>query len=263
MPKIKINDITMYYEMHGEGEPLVLVSGFGADHLGWTPVLDAFAKDYQVILFNNRGIGQTDIPEGDYSIEQMADDIFSLCAALNIKNAHFIGNSMGGHLVQMLAYRYPTLVKSLVISNSAVSIKSVFHVYLSAQLELMKANAPVEALMKAMISWAFSSYYLSQPGKLDELIRLGKNNPHPFTITGYEGQLAALHAFDSSGWLEKIKVRTLVLTGDQDIILFPALSKQLAADIPNAQFYCFENCGHIPHIEYPQEYVRIVKKFLN
>jgi len=252
----------MYYEIHGKGEPLVLVSGFSADHLGWTPVLGALSQEFQVILLNNRGAGQTDVPKGFYSIEQMAHDIFSLCEALKIKSAHFIGNSMGGHLVQMLAYKYPTLIKKLIISNSAMSIKSVFHIYLNAHLELLKANAPIESLMKAMCAWGFSAQYLAQPGKLDDLIRLAQQNPYPFTITGYEGQLAAISTFDSSEWLKEIKAQTLVVTGDQDIILLPELSKKMAAEIPHAQLHCFENCGHIPHIEYPQEYVRVIKKFL-
>lgn len=262
MPKIKVNDINMYYEIHGKGEPLVLVSGFSADHLGWTSVLGALAQDYQVILFNNRGAGQTDVPQGPYSIEQMAHDIFSLCEALHIKSAYFIGNSMGGHLVQMLAHQYPALIKKMVISNSAMSIKSVFHVYLSAHYELLKANAPIGSLLKAMCAWGFSAQYLSQPGRLDDLIRLAQHNPYPFTIAGFEGQFAAISNFDSSEWLKEIKVPTLVVTGDQDIILFPEFSKKLAAEISNAQFHCFENCGHIPHIEYPQEYVRIIKDYL-
>lgn len=262
MPKIKVNNINMYYEIHGEGRPLVLVSGFSADHLGWTPVLGALSKKYQVILFNNRGAGQTDVPSGVYSIEQMAHDIFSLCKALNIFNADFIGNSMGGFLVQQLAYQYPALTRSIVISNSVMSrSSSVFQIYADAQLELIKANAPSEALCKIGISWCFSWDYLSQPGKLEALIQLSKSNPHPFTVTGYEGQLAAIKTFDARPWIKKIKAPTLVVTGDEDIIFFHALSKKIAAAIPNAKFHCFEKCGHIPHIEHPEEYVRVVTNF--
>ncbi|MCX7125258.1 MAG: alpha/beta hydrolase [Gammaproteobacteria bacterium] len=263
MPKIKINDITMYYEIHGKGEPLVFVSGFGADHLGWTPVLDAFSADYQVILFNNRGVGQTSVPKGPYSIDQMAKDIADLCSALNINNAHFIGNSMGGCLVQTLAYQYPSLVKSIVISNSAMTIHSVFGIYIAAHLELMKANAQIESLLKSMCSWVFSFYYLSKPGNLEILIQLGKNNPYPFSIAGYEAQYAALDAFDSRAWVQEIKVPVLIITADQDIVLSPILSNKLLSEIKHAKFYCFENCGHLPHIENPRKYSEVVKLFLS
>lgn len=262
MPKAKINDITLYYEIHGAGEPLVLISGFGADHVGWTPVLDAFAKHYQVILLNNRGSGQTDAPIGPYSIVQMAKDTAALCDFLSIKQAHFIGNSMGGYIVQQLAHDYPALTKSIVISNSSLYTESVFHYYLAAQLELMKSNAAPETLMRAMCTWIFSYHYLSQPGKYDELIQWGKSNPYPFTIAGYEGQFAALKNFDSREWANRIAAPTLVLASDHDIILCPVLSKKIVSAIKHAEFYCFETCGHIPHIEKPHEYVRVVQNFL-
>jgi pimeloyl-ACP methyl ester carboxylesterase len=262
MPKIKVNDISMYYEVHGQGEPLVFVSGFSADHLIWMSVVEKFSDQYQVILFDNRGAGQTDAPQGPYTIEQMASDIAELCKQLGISKAHFVGNSMGGYLVQMLAYRHTSLVKSLVISNSAMFTYTPFHIYVKAQLELIKANAPAEALIKASCSWAFSFQYLSQPGKLDELVHLGLNNPHPFTITGYEAQYAALNAFDSRSWAKNIQIPTLVIGSDQDLIFNPSLFEALAKEIPGSTYYCFKDCGHLPHLEHPDEYVILVKNFL-
>jgi 3-oxoadipate enol-lactonase len=170
MPKIKINDITMYYETHGQGEPLVFVSGFSADHFVWESVFEKFTDKYQVILFDNRGAGQTDVPQGPYTIEQMAKDTADLCAHLGITQAHFVGNSMGGFIVQMLAQQHSHLVKSAVISNSAMLTYTPFHLYIAAQLELIKAKAPLESLIKASCCWAFSFQYLMQPGKREELI---------------------------------------------------------------------------------------------
>nr|WP_258956523.1 alpha/beta fold hydrolase [Legionella sainthelensi] len=69
MPRIKVNDISMYYERHGQGEPIVFIAGFSADHLAWAAIVEYLKEKYQVILFDNRGIGQTDIPEGLYSID--------------------------------------------------------------------------------------------------------------------------------------------------------------------------------------------------
>lgn len=262
MPKIKVNDISMYYEIHGQGEPVIFVSGFSADHLPWMPIVEKFSNHYQVVLFDNRGAGQTDIPQGPYTIEQMANDIAELCKQINISKAHFVGNSMGGYLVQMLAYRYPSLVKSLVISNSALFTYTPFHFYVAAQLELIKANAPAESLIKASCAWAFSYRYLSQPEKLNELVQWGLNNPYPFTVMGYEAQYAALDAFDSRSWAKEIKAPTLVIGGDQDLIFNPQLFETLAKEIPGSIYHCFKECGHLPHLEYPEEYASLVKNFL-
>lgn len=262
MPKIKVNDIAMYYETHGEGEPIIFIGGFSVDHLTWHQVVAKFADQYQVILFDNRGAGQSDVSQGPYTIEQMAKDIVDLCAALNIQQAHFIGNSMGGYLVQTLAYRYPMLVKSAVISNSTMVAHTCFHFYLAAQLALLKTQASLEAIIKASCSWVFSFQFLSQPNKLAEIIQLSLMNPHPFTITAYEGQYAALNAFDSRSWAKEIKAPTLIISGEQDLVFDPSNSEALANQIEGAQYYCFKECGHLPHIEYPDLYATVIKNFL-
>lgn len=96
MPTAKLNDITMYYEVQGEGTPLIFIGGFSADHLVWAEQALAFMSDFQVITLDNRGAGQTTIPDGAYTVEQMADDVVSLCQHLDIEQAYFVGHSMGG-----------------------------------------------------------------------------------------------------------------------------------------------------------------------
>lgn len=262
MPKIKVNDINMYYEIQGEGEPLVLIAGFSVDHTTWQSVVDIFKKNFQVIVFDNRGAGQTDAPIGQYSIAQMADDTAKLCAALNITNAHFIGNSMGGFILQYLARHYAHLVKSATISNSALTIECVFHLYVAAQLQFIKANAPVRALIIASCSWAFSYDFLMQRNMLEAMIALGLNNPYPFTLAGYEGQYAALDVFDSRAFAPEINVPTLVVSGDEDKIFSEPTTKALADAIPHSTYHCFKTCGHLPMVEYPEQFAAIVTQWI-
>jgi 3-oxoadipate enol-lactonase len=127
----------------------------------------------------------------------LVKDVTKLCNKLAITKAHFVGNSMGGFIVQTLAYLHPGLVKSVIISNSNYTIKSCFNIYLSAQINLLIAHAPIEELIKASLSWVFSFRFLSQPGMLAKLIDRNRKNPYPFTITGYKGQYAALNTFNS------------------------------------------------------------------
>lgn len=262
MPNISVNDISMYYEIHGKGEPLVFISGFGADHLNWTPILDFFAKEFQVILLCNRGAGKSDVPEGNYTILQMSNDAIALCDALNIERAHFVGSSMGGMIVQMIAHQHPSRVKSVVISNSVSKVECVFRFYIEAQLALIKANAEIGFLTKAICAWLFSYDFLALPGRLAQLIELQKRNPNPFTVRGYEGQISALKEFDSRAWIHEISVPTLILSSDQDIIFSPEKVKALHSKIRNSQYHCFKNNAHLPHIENPKEYFEIVSKFL-
>jgi len=263
MPKTQINGISLYYENHGKGEPVVLIAGFGADHTLWNETVELLKDTHQVIVLDNRGAGQSDAPKEPYSIEQMAKDTAMLCKSLGIQKTHFVGNSMGGFILQTLAYQYPDLVQSAIISNSTDSIQCCFNIYVGAQLELLKAGAPLSALIKASSSWVFSYHYLSHPGILDALLKIGLENPFPFTITGYEGQCAALDGFDATPWAGKIKVPVLVISGAEDLIFSEISVRRLADKIPGAEYYCFDQCGHLPMLEYPEKFVSVIRKFLS
>ena len=93
MPMVKVNDINMYYETHGEGEALILISGNGAESSQWKDMIPTFSKNYKVIPFDNRGAGRTDRPNMEYSMDMMANDVIGLMDALAIEKAHILGAS--------------------------------------------------------------------------------------------------------------------------------------------------------------------------
>src|SRR5579871_570460 len=125
MPTISVNDIDMYYEVHGEGEPLVLIAGTNSDHTLYRGITPQLAAKYQVIVFDNRGVGQTSKPDIPYSIEMMADDTAGLLDALGITGAHMLGTSMGGRIAVALALRHPRHVKSLILVSTVMTMKGV------------------------------------------------------------------------------------------------------------------------------------------
>lgn len=263
MSTAKVNDINMYYEVHGKGEPLVLIAGFSADHFAWREVLEDLIEQFQVIIFDNRGVGQSDVPEGDYSIEQMADDVIGLCQHLNINKAHFLGNSMGGMITQMIGYRHPDYIKSLIISNSAMNRNCGFKYFMDAQFELIGKGAPFPQLIKATSSWVYSYPYLSKNNNLEKVISYTINNPYPFTVAGYAGQRTALNQFDSCDWLSQIEAPTLVIGGDLDVIFIPPMIEAIANNIPNSEYIEFQQCGHLPMMECPQQFIETVSQFVN
>src|ERR1700719_4418655 len=120
MPTIRVNDIDMYYEIHGEGEPVVLIAGLNSDHTLYRGIIPRLAENYQVVAFDNRGVGQTDKPDIPYSIEMMAEDTAGLLNALGIEQAHLLGTSMGGRIAAALALQHPQQVKSLILVSTIV-----------------------------------------------------------------------------------------------------------------------------------------------
>src|SRR6266567_1513059 len=115
MPYVKVNDINMYYEIHGDGEPLVLIVGLATDISEWDAIIGWLAKKYKVLAFDNRGAGRTDKPDAHYSIEMMANDTVGLMQTLGIEQAHVLGISMGGRIALALALQHPKRVKKLVL----------------------------------------------------------------------------------------------------------------------------------------------------
>ena len=116
MPKIKVNDINIYYEIYGEGFPYVMIMAMAGDVNWWTPeIIEASSQNFKTIIFDNRGTGQTDEPAIDYSMKLFADDTVGLMDALNIEKAHILGVCMGGFIAQEIALSYPDRVEKLIL----------------------------------------------------------------------------------------------------------------------------------------------------
>ena len=116
MPRIKVQDIDLYYEIHGEGYPMVLIRGLGSNADHWYTQTPVFSSRYRVVSFDNRGIGRSDKPNEPYTISMMADDTVGLMDALGISRAHILALSMGGMIAQEIALKYPEKVESLVLA---------------------------------------------------------------------------------------------------------------------------------------------------
>jgi 3-oxoadipate enol-lactonase len=261
MPVVNLDNIKMFYQISGEGEPLILLAGFGVDHRVWQTIVAGLADQFKVIVLDNRGIGQSSTPDYPYTIDMMADDVVQFCQALNIKQAHFLGGSMGGAIVQTLGYRYPELCRSLIIYNSFAEISERYSWFAKAKLKAMQLNLPTRVLAELSVGWVFSNSFLAQTELIDGLLDMAAINPYLQTEIGYRCQLNALLNFNSNSWLAKIKVPTLIIGSDQDLIVPVEDFHYLAATIPEAEYYQFNGAGHTPHLEEPERFKEVVLNF--
>jgi 3-oxoadipate enol-lactonase len=307
MPKIKIkNNASMYYEEYGVGdgddkrETIVFVGGFTADHFAWNAAARLCSTKYRTIIFDNRGVGQSDCPPTPYTLELMVDDIKELCEALGIKQAYFVGNSLGGQIVMMLTHRYPALVKAAVVSNSAikpgsfiVGLMALFEAQLALLRLIESQNAESqgaegqsvdgnnvdgknidgqnalsvklkEIFVKTNLGWIFSDDFLSRPGMIELLVRAHVENKHPITAMGFTNQLNAFMISDISALLKDIKCPCLVITSEGDRTVPVAETKKIADATPGAQYLLFPGkVGHLPHIEQPEKFCQILFDFID
>jgi 3-oxoadipate enol-lactonase len=262
MPKVKVNDVNLYYEVQGKGEPLILISGFSCDHLFWQNVIADLTRDYQVITIDNRGAGQSDCPDDPYTIDIMADDIAELCNHLQYQKIHVIGVSMGGVIAMALAAKYPELVRTAVISNSPIKIDFKFKLVAAAHLIALESKVNSEIVIYSSLAWSFSSKFLDRPDIVDNLVEMRKTNPYPISAVGYRAQLNALTTADTTVWLPKINTPCLIIGSDQDIIVNESETQEIANAIKNSEYYCFKDTGHVPHIERPKVFTKLVLEFI-
>jgi len=172
MPKVKVNDIQIYYEVHGEGFPLIMIMGLGANLDWWDPrLIQELSKKFKLVTFDNRGVGRTDISDRKYTIELFANDTAGLMDALGISRAHVFGVSMGGMIAQELALNYPKKVEKLVLcSTNCGGKKSV----LASQeiLEMLKADRSAfspEEIARMTIPLLFTEDFIKNYPDLIEL----------------------------------------------------------------------------------------------
>ena len=261
MPTIRANGIDIYYQIHGQGEPLLLIAGLGCDCLLWTPILDALARQYQVIIFDNRGAGRSSAPDALYSVDQMAADTFALLDHLKICKTHVLGHSLGGAVAQTLAHQHPRVVNKLILCTTSQRFNQVSRLVESNILALREKSIAIPLIVDAILPWLYSSNFLEKSQQLETLKAQMLHAPYPQSTIGFKGQYYALATFDSSDWLAMISNPTLVLAGEDDRLCLHD-PHTLAKTLKQAQYIVFPHTGHLPFVEAPEDFVRHIIAFM-
>lgn len=213
MPTVTVNDITVYYEVRGEGEPLVLIGGLSNVITDYARMIPRLSRRCTVITFDNRGAGRTDKPDIPYSIGMMADDTAGLLNALGLGPVNVLGISMGGRIAVDLALRYPALVKSLILVSTFV-----------------KRIPPNR-----------SSHLLTVMLKIAQWRTMG--NTYAQSRDAALRQRDASRSYDAADRLNEIDVPTLILHGKKDRLAPYALAEEMHAGIRGSRMITF-NGGH-------------------
>jgi pimeloyl-ACP methyl ester carboxylesterase len=262
MPRVRVGDIEMHYVEAGAGEPLVLVMGFGGDHLAWGFQTPVFAARYRVIVFDNRGAGQTDAPDLPYTTRLMADDTAGLMDALGIERAHVLGFSMGGMIAQELTLNHPHRVRSLQLHATYARadgyLKALSTVWRTVRTELDR-----EASLRTMALWFFAQRtYTERPELVEMILQNSLANPHPQSLTGFLRQGEAVAAHDTLDRLGALRCPTLVSVGEEDILVSPHFARELAEHVPGATLRTIPAAGHVYIWERPDVFNAMCLEFL-
>lgn len=265
MPFAAINKIRMHYEVAGEGDPVLMINGLSAPAVNWALQVKALAPHFRVVTFDNRGVGETDLPpEPLYSTAQLADDAAALLRHLGIPRAHVVGASMGGTIAQELALRHPRLVRSLVLACTWAQGDARFLHTIEAWMSLAYRVPIEERFRYVLYPWVFGPAFLAQPQNVEAAFQRTMAYPHQTKPEAIERQARGLLAWNGTRVkrLGAIRVPTLVLVGREDILTPPAFSKTLAGLIRRARLSVLPG-GHAFFVEEADAFNRAVKRFLN
>lgn len=263
MPVAKLKNINLYYEIHGKGEPLLMLTDIADDIQTWQFIISNLSKHFQLILLDNRGSGRSDTPENEYSIEQFARDSIELLDFIKIPKAHILGHGMGGFIAQEIAINNPERVLKLILECTApystLRNNQLFNIF-----EDFEKNKIEKALwFKSFYFWIYSHKFLDDTEFMDALIQFNINYPNAQSALGFKRQIEALKKFDSRTRLSKITAETLVIIGEEDILIRAKDAEKLYQGITMASYPVFiEQCGHSIHNEDPKTFVHTVLSFL-
>jgi pimeloyl-ACP methyl ester carboxylesterase len=247
LPITNANGTDLYYEIHGEGEPLLLIMGLSLSSKSWFRTLPALSKQYKVIIFDNRGVGLSGKPNTPYSIELMAEDAKEVLDAAGVESAHVYGISMGGMIAQRLALKYPNRIKSLILGCTTSGGEN--HVQPGADVSMLMLSRGSSTATPEEMAWA-TAPILYSPAFIEnhrELISedIKKRIEIPIQPYAYMLQLQACLAHNTYNELNSIKVPTLVIHGNADRLVPYENGVTLANKIPNAELLTIQGAGHI------------------
>lgn len=232
MPLIQANGINIYYQEEGNSKkPLViLIAGLSRDHSIWSEVVPELSSYFHILTYDNRGAGQSDKPPGPYSGELFSRDLEALIKSLHLPPAIIVGHSMGGFIAQYFASRCPKQVTKLILCSTCIKQSRKAIAYLERRLESCQKQESLEEAMAAVLPQVYSHRFLN-PKKFQSLIQAAQSNPYPQPTYALEAQIIACMSHDSSSLLSSIQAPTLVITGSEDILMPPDISRLLASKI--------------------------------
>jgi aminoacrylate hydrolase len=250
----------LYYEVHGQGPPLVLISGLNGVGGFWTPHLDVLARSYTVVLHDHRGTGQSSPSRIDYSVEQMAGDLVELLDHLEIGTADFVGHSTGGAICQVLGIDHPERVASLVLSATWTAADGYFRRLFELRAEVLRAMGP-EGYVRASLMFMRPPAWIRDHDATqnEEIAAMVANFPVPEVMLS---RIAALLKFDRRAELGRIAAPTLVVGARDDMVTPIYYSEALAELIPGAETAILEAGGHFFPIAAAEAFRGLLLDFL-
>lgn len=258
---VPVGDINIAYRALGQGEPVVLIMGYGATMDVWDPhFLENLSSKYRVIVFDNRGMGNTTAPPGNFSIAQFANDTAGLMTALGIDKAHVLGWSMGSFVAQEMAIRHPEKVNKIILYAGDCGGKEAVAPSPEVLKDLSDSSGSPEESGMRLLNLLFPKDWLATQPAFYKWFPIPKETSLPENI---ERQMQAIATWPGTyEQLGSIKSPALVVTGTEDVVTPPENAFILAQKINGSWLVQFNGAGHGLMYQYPDRLAKIIEDFI-
>jgi len=258
--RIKAHGIQMNYELSGEkGAPVVVLShSLSSTLLMWNPQMDALNPHFQVLRYDMRGHGKSDITSGPYTLELLADDVIGLLDALKIDRVHYVGLSIGGMIGQSLALNHAHRLRSLALCDTAAVIPAEAQPVWQERMDKARGKGMEAQVDETMERW-FTPSFLKQSSPMVEIIR---KQILATSVQGYIGCAEAIRKLNYLDRLPEIKLSTLIMVGEDDPGTPVSASEAMHKHLSNSKLFILPSARHLSNIEQARAFNEILLKFL-
>lgn len=262
MPFAEANGQRLFYAESGDGDPLLLVQGLGADHLSWELQLSAWTPHFRTIVFDNRDAGQSSYSSEAYDIPDLAADTIALADALGLETFHLLGMSMGGAIAQEVGLAVPDRVRTLTLCMTWGGSG-----LWAAERSRLMANAamrtPREEHVEQLLLLCLSEDMYDDPDRIAWFRRLALDNPHPQTPEAFCRQVQAVGRHEARDRLDGLPMPVHVIGGEHDLMCPVWKSEELARLIPDATLTVIPEAPHAANLECADRFNELVIDWLN
>ena len=260
MPLIKVNDINLYYELHGpeNADVIVFSNGIFMSTASWGFQVAELKKHFRVLLYDCRGMWKSDHPAGEYSMEQHADDLAGLLAALNISKAHIAGISYGGEISMVFALKYPATARSLIVSSSVSQLDPLLKAIGQSWSDAMRTG-DAATLFNVSLPYNFSEEWIAANGPL---LEASKKRYEEMDFDSVSRLMAAFTNLGITSELSRITAPTLVLVGENDLLKTRKYAEIISKSISGAELLIIPHAGHAVCLEKPAEFNSAIMGFV-
>ena len=249
MPTTNVNGISIYYERHGAGAPLLWIGGLGANVREIPYLIDSYSRHFEMIVYDGRGCGRSDKPAGDYSIPGFADDAAALLDALGVEAAFVYGSSLGGMVAQELTLRHPQRVRALVLGcTTAGAIRGVQPSPETVMTMVKNQSLSGDEALAAGWTLGYSQGYID--ANREALFARSRDaSQYACPRDSYIRQVVAAAKHDTYDRLEQITCPVMIIHGAEDVMI-PARNAHLLKErITHAELHLLEGMGHGYNLE--------------